>query len=110
VLDAEPRALLAWAMNVGGNVELMIRHQLENRSDITNGVKAARRMRDLARDYGEARFEEVCAYAMPLNITSLRSITSILKEDADKRFSITQAPKVKIIGELRGPSYFGESA
>ena len=110
VLDAEPRALLAWAMNVGGNVELMIRHQLENRSDITNGVKAARRMRDLARDYGEVRFEEVCAYAMPLNITSLRSITSILKEDADKRFSITQAPKVKIIGELRGPSYFGESA
>ena len=110
VLDAEPRALLAWAMNVGGNVELMIRHQLENRSDITNVVKAARRMRDLARDYGEVRFEEVCAYAMPLNITSLRSITSILKEDADKRFSITQAPKVKIIGELRGPSYFGESA
>ena len=62
------------------------------------------------RDYGEARFDEVCAYAMPLNSTSLRSITSILKEDADKRFSITQAPKVKVIGELRGPSYFGESA
>jgi hypothetical protein len=46
---------------------------------------------------------------MPLNITSLRSITSILKEEADKRFSIAQTPKVKVIGELRGPSYFGES-
>jgi hypothetical protein len=97
------------AMSVSGNVELMIRHQLENRSDITNGVKAARRMRDLARDYGETRFEEVCTYAMSLNITSLRSITSILKEEVDKRFSIAQTPKVKVIGELRGPSYFGES-
>ncbi len=46
---------------------------------------------------------------MPFNITSLRSITSILKEYADKRFYVAQTPKVKVIGELRGPSYFGES-
>jgi hypothetical protein len=35
-------------------------------------------MRDLARDYGEQRFEAACAYALPLNITTLRSVTSIL--------------------------------
>lgn len=108
VLEAEPRALMTWAQSVGANTHEMIRHHLERRHDVTNGVKAARRMRDLARAYGEGRFEEVCTYALPLNITSLRSITSILKEDADKRIPIAREVSTKSVGELRGASYFGE--
>jgi len=87
----------------------MIGYHLEDRKDATNGVRAARRMRDLARLYGDARFEEVCAYALSLNITTLRSVASILKESADKR-APAASPRAAAgaQGDVRGPSYFAE--
>lgn len=90
VLDGEPNALRQWAKSVGPFSERMILHHVQERSDLANGIKAARRMRVLASDYGEVRFEAVCAYALPLNITSLHSISSILKKEADLRAQ--QAP------------------
>jgi transposase len=109
VLDGEPRALLAWAGTVGPNTQRMVSHHLEDRNDATNGVRAARRMRDLARLHGDARFEEVCAYALSLNITALRSVTSILKESADRRVPAAM-PAARAQGDVRGASYFGEAA
>lgn len=63
----------------------MIGYHLQDRHDSTNGLRAARHMRNLARDYGEERFESACAYAWPLNITALRSMNSILANQADLR-------------------------
>jgi transposase len=110
VLEGEPRALMAWASTVGPNALRMLSHHLEDRNDVTNGVRAARRMRDLARLHGDARFEEVCAYALSLNITALRSVTSILKESADKRAPMATPPAARVQGDVRGASYFGELA
>jgi len=110
VLEGEPRALLTWAHTVGLNTKRMISHHLEDRIDATNGVRAARRMRDLARLHGDARFEEVCAYALLLNITSLRSVTSILKEGADKRGGANAPQPARAQGDVRGASYFGEAS
>lgn len=110
VLEGEPRALLAWAQSVGANTQRMISHHLEDRNDATNGVRAARRMRDLARLHSDARFEEVCAYALKLNITALRSVTSILKESADKRTPAPTPPTTRAQGDVRGPAYFGEAS
>lgn len=109
VLEGEPRTLLSWAQAVGRWSEQMIRHHLEDRTDATNGLRAARRMRELSREYGEPRFEEACAYAVPLNITSLRSITSILKRSPDKREMPTEAsPTRPHHDQIRGPGYYGE--
>lgn len=110
VLEGEPKALLAWARTVGPHARRMLAHHLESRTDATNGVRAARRMRDLARLHGDARFEEVCAYALSLNITALRSVTSIIKESADKRAPAGTPSRPKVHGDLRGAGYFGETA
>lgn len=109
VLDGEPKALMAWAESVGPNAAAMIRFHLLERSDATNGVAAARRMRDLARLHGDPRFEEVCAYALPLNITALRSVASVLKSGADKRSSTTKPVSVRPShANVRGAEYFGD--
>jgi len=110
ILDGEPRALAEWAARVGPNAQKMIQFHLTSRSDPTNGLRAAQRMRRLAEQYGEQRFEEACTYAMPLNITALRSITSILKESADKRERTTQTDNMPQTHEnIRGPQYFGDN-
>jgi transposase len=111
VLEGEPKALTSWAEAVGPHAAKMIRYHLQERIDATNGVKAARRMRDLARTYGEERFEAVCAYALPLNITALRSITSILSNQADLRSRPlpVATPRPEHVN-LRGPQYFGDES
>jgi transposase len=112
VLDGEPKALADWAETVGPNAVQMIRHHLEDRSDLTNGLRAARAMRSLAREHGDQRFEEVSAYALPLNITALRSIRSIFKTDVDRRPRVTHnasplSPDQKPSHEnVRGAEYF----
>ena len=110
VLDGEPKELVAWSRTVGPNAEKMVRHHIESRTDATNGVRAARRMRDLARLHGDARFEEVCAYALPLNITALRSISSIIVSGADKRTATrpTKTQTASVHSNLRGARYFGD--
>lgn len=109
-LEGEPKALLAWAQSAGPNIEKMIRYHLQTRADAApNGFRSARAMRELARTHGDERFEAVCAYALPLNITSLRSVTSILKRDADRR-SQSAAPSTPRPAHenVRGPEYFGD--
>lgn len=109
VLEGEPRALAAWAQSVGPSTARMIEFHLTLRSDRTNGLRAARRMRELAKEYGEQRFEEVCTYALPLNMTALRSVTSILKESADKRSKAPVATTPPTThAHVRGPDYFGD--
>lgn len=109
VLQGEPKALLEWADAVGPNAQKMIAHHLQDRRDPANGLRAARRMRELARDYGHARFESACAYALPLNITTLRSITSVLASQADLRAPRATSERPRTSHKnLRGARYFGE--
>ncbi len=110
VLDGEPRALIGWAQSVGPGAAKMICHHIAERADATNGLRAARRMREFARTYGDQRFEEVCAYALPLNITALRSIESILKQSPDKVAKPTTTSGARTTHEyVRGENYYGES-
>lgn len=108
ILEGEPKALQAWSEEVGPSAAQMIRYHLEDRSDPLNGLRAARKMRELARTYGAARFEAVCAYALPLNMTSLRNVTSILSTQADLRPRNTPNQPRPLHQNLRGADYFGE--
>jgi len=112
VLDGEPRALMLWSEAAGKATHQMIKYHLMDRADLTNGLRAARRMRDFARAFGEPRFEAVCAYALPLNMTALRRIESILKSKADlnpsnQAESQNSADSVIDHENLRGAEYFG---
>ena len=106
VLDAEPKALLEWAKTVGANTHAMLSHHLQDRSDMVNGIRAAKRLRELARLHGESRLEEVCAYSLPLNITALRSIQSIFRNQPDRQAPPLMSPAAQH-ENLRGPSYYG---
>jgi len=111
VLEGEPKALMLWAELVGSNTQKMIQHHLQDRTDLTNGLRAARRMREMARIHGDARFEEVCAYALPLNITALRSVESILKKSPDKGAKKIFPTSVRPSHDnVRGAGYFGGAA
>lgn len=112
VLEGEPHAMLAWAKSVGASAEKMFNHHLVKRDDLTNGVKAARRMRELARLHGNVRFDEVCTYALALNITALRSVESIIKKNADLQ-ARQKDPKGDFAArpthpDVRGAEYFGD--
>lgn len=109
VLDGEPSSLMAWARSAGKHITAMFARHLLDRSDATNGLKTARKLRELAREYGEARFEEACAYALPLNITALRSLESILRQNADKQASPNSRSKQDSHAHhenVRGARYF----
>ncbi|WP_374682423.1 IS21 family transposase [Accumulibacter sp.] len=111
VLEGEPKALMLWAESAGPNAATMIRHHLENRSDAVNGLKAARRLREMARLHGDARFDEACAYALPLNITALRSVESILKQSPDKRSKPVEGVASRPSHDnVRGAAYYGDCA
>lgn len=107
VLEGEPLALANWASDAPPSTKAMMRYHLEQRSDLTNGLKTARRLRDLAHDHGGTRFEEACAYALALNITALRSVESILKTNPDKRVAPGQVIAHAPHENIRGPGYFG---
>lgn len=108
VLEGEPRSLMVWAEAAGPSTLKMIQHHLQDRADLTNGLRAARRMRDMARVHGNERFEQVCAYALPLNITALRSIESILRRSPDKGGCKADSTSARPSHEnIRGASYFG---
>lgn len=92
----------------------MFTHHLMERHDLTNGLKAARKLRDLAREHGDDRFLAACHYAQTCNITALRSIESILKKKADSMAQQGAQQKDQDAREahedVRGPEYFGEEA
>jgi len=108
VLDGEPMALADWSRRALPSTRMMMLHHLEERSDLTNGLKTAKRLRQLAEVHGLERFEEVCKYALDLNIIALRSIESILKHSPDKRTSAA-VPRASHAhhDNIRGASYFG---
>lgn len=110
VLEGEPKALMTWAETVGPQAQAMLRYHLEQRTDEFNGVRTARALRDLARAYGNQRFEEVCAYALRLNIRTLRALKSIFSDATDRRAA--QPPQGSTASRpahenLRGAEYYG---
>jgi transposase len=108
VLEGEPKALFTWAASAGEATSAMFQYHLRDRVDLTNGLRTARRLRELAREHGEQRFEEVCVYAVALNMTSLKSVTSILKNAPDKRNRDGAPAPRPPHSNVRGATYFGD--
>lgn len=111
VLEGEPRALSQWAKTVGPYTDQMIEHHLQNRADLTNGLKTARQLRALAREHGDERFEEVSRYALGLNIVAIRNIRSIFATSSDKRSAPAAASSASRDSHpnVRGPEYYARA-
>jgi hypothetical protein len=91
--------------------QAMLAFHLERRTDPANGLRTARKLRELARDYGEQRFEEACIYASKLNIVALRSIESILKHAPGRLAPPSPKADLPVSHEhVRGATYFGDQS
>lgn len=110
VLEGEPEMLLRWAHSVGPMTEQMIRYHLQERGDVTNGTRAANAIRNLARDHGDIRIEEVCTYANRLNLTALTQIKNILKKDRDRSNRGEGTRPVIHHENIRGGAYYDGAA
>lgn len=108
VLEGEPKLLMSWASAAGQRTHAMLKYHLQDRTDLTNGLRTAQRLRELAREHGEERFEEVCEYAMPLHMTSLKSIKSILAHAPDKKRRDRPSTPRPTHSNVRGATYYGE--
>jgi transposase len=114
VQEGEPHALLNWAKTQDPAIEQLFTHHLMERHDLTNGLKAARKLRTWALEYGSERFMAACRYAQSCNITALRSIESILKKRADlmmaQQVDTSTASTRDPHENNRGAAYFGDEA
>jgi transposase len=114
VQEGEPHALLNWAKAQNPVIENLFTHHLMERHDLTNGLKAARKLRAWALEYGDERFLAACRYAQSCNITAIRSIESILKKKADLMAQQADASTHAGVREAhennRGAAYFGGEA
>lgn len=107
-LEGEPRELMEWAKSVGENAYKMIKYHVYDRTD-GHGLRAARKLRDIARDHGQVRFEEVCAYALTRNATTLRSVQSIFSSSVDLQPRAAGSPTSRPAHDnVRGGNYFGD--
>lgn len=114
VQEGEPHALLSWAQAQNPVIEQLFTHHLMERHDLTNGLKAARKLRAWVREFGDERFLAACRYAQSCNITAIRSIESILKKKADlmaQQLDASAHPGAREAHENnRGAAYFGGEA
>jgi transposase len=109
VLEGEPEMLIRWARTLGPCAEQLIRYHVEERADVTNGVKAARKIRSMVRDNGDIneRFEQISAYALRHNMMAVRHIESILKSGRDRGETPLPPKSIGAHENIRGASYFG---
>ena len=83
VLEGEPKELMDWAAGVGPGTVEVIKHHLCDRSDPTNGFRAAQKIRHLARLHGESRIEEVCVYTGKNQMFALKHLEATIRRKAD---------------------------
>ncbi len=114
VLEGEPKELMDWATGVGPGTTEVIKHHLCDRSDPTNGFRAAQKIRHLARLHGEGRIEEVCIYTGKHQMFALKHLEATIRSKADvsakavsDRGGHTQKATPVAHENNRDPAYFG---
>ncbi|WP_341677276.1 IS21 family transposase [Niveibacterium sp. SC-1] len=110
-LESEPTALLEWSESLGAATHAAVLWHLTIRTDRGNGLRAAQRLRKLAREHGTQRIEEVCSYAQRIGSFALRSLESILRNGSDRCSQDSATSNSVGVGHhenIRGADYFGE--
>jgi transposase len=79
-----PRALVAWAREVGASVGDAVERMLETKPHPEQGYRACLGLRALAKKHGEQRLEAACLRALAIDDVSLRGIESILRRGLDR--------------------------
>lgn len=109
-LNDSPDALRQWAQEIGSATLQFVLHNLNERRDFANGLKAVRALRrEVRREAWQDRLEPACSYAVTRNIFTYSRLRSILQHETYRR---TQSPNLTTPchDNLRGATYFAPSS
>jgi transposase len=102
-----PDKLAAKAAEIGPQTVALIEIVLREKTHPEQGFRASIGILDHARNFGSERLEAACARAIEIGARSYSSVTSILKNNLDRRRpqSATDGPVI-VHANIRGPRYF----
>lgn len=104
----EPEQLMAWAATVGKDVYNWVNRNLTQRRDFANGVKSARKLRQLAREIQNSeRLNSACEFALRFDRLGFTQLKSIIERNADRQPKPDTAAWVKTHANIRGAGYYG---
>jgi transposase len=105
--DWTPERLRRQAGEIGRNTAALVEIVLRERTHPEQGFRACIGILRLAKAYGRERLEAACARALEIGARSYSSVTSILKNNLDRRRPATPADGPAIAHDnIRGPGYF----
>ena len=105
--DWTPDKLLAKAAEIGPQTAALIEIVVREKAHLEQGMRAAIGILGHAKSYGAERVEAACGRALEIGARSYSSVTSILKNNLDRRrpASTTDGPAI-VHANIRGPRYF----
>jgi transposase len=105
--DWTPERLRRQAGEIGRNTSALVEIILRERSHPEQGFRACVGILRLAKTYGRERLEAACARALDIGARSYSSVSSILKNNLDRRRPAVPADGPAIAHDnIRGPTYF----
>lgn len=75
-----PQRLLNWGISIGPNVKLFVEKRLKLYQHPSNSYKCIIAILSLAKVYGKVELDLALSYALSINATNVKSITSILEK------------------------------
>lgn len=103
----EPDELIAWSATVGNAVQEWVSRNLTQRRDFANGVKSARKLRQLAREIQNSeRLNSACAFALRFDHLGFTQLKTIIDRNTDRQPKPDTAAWVKTHANICGADYY----
>ena len=106
-LEWTPARIIAWAGSVGPHTAALVEHILASRPHPEMGYRSCLGIIRLGKEYPPARLEAAAARALQANVTTYRSLKSILDHGLDRMPRGTaESPPPVAHANLRGREYY----
>ena len=109
--DHEPAKLLAWGKKIGKHTNEVVRKNIKERRDISNGIICVKYLKKWLSEHEDINLlESSCEYALKINSVTKQTLISILKNKPFLTSKIHQKNKPiknkKTHENIRGASYY----
>jgi transposase len=108
-LEWTPSRMIAWGGTIGPNTAALIQRILESRPHPEMGFRSCLGIISLGKRYPPERLEAAAARALHANITTCRSLRTMLERGLDRQAPPSPAAQTERVVEhanIRGPEYY----
>jgi len=106
-LEWTPDRFQRWARKIGPQTEALTDNLLRSRAHPQQAYRSILGILRLSKSYGDDRLEAACQRALHFNALSYRSISSILKNNLDKKTPTTKTETTPVNHDnIRGAEYY----